>query len=271
MSTMQLLIISLAFAVCLAPLTSPRALAAEAPPAGAAAPAVVLNATLASQYVSRGLRQSWGKPALQVGADFTHPSGFSVGTWMSSVSDRFVENGTVEWDLYGGYAGTAGEIGYSAQLYYYLYPGAAYTDPASATATTYNDGELALGLTYKWLYAKYMHTCKPEFFGIANARGTAYLDFGANVDLGDGHTLMLHMGNGRVAGKGNDIWNWRDAKVGVSKTFAKGWSATAAYTRAWGKTDVYDSYTLGKPNGAGVTESSKVGKGTLLVSIAKTF
>jgi uncharacterized protein (TIGR02001 family) len=233
----------------------------------AAEPAMALNATVATQYVSRGIRQTWGQPALQAGADFTHPSGLSAGAWISSVSSRFIENGTLECDLYGGYTATAGDVGLSAQVYYYLYPGAEYR----ATATTYNYGELALGLTYKSLYAKYMHTYTPEFFGITNARGTGYLDLGANVDLGSGHTLILHAGNGRVAGDGNAIWNWRDAKVGVSKAFSGGWNTTAAYTRAWGKTDAYDNYTLGIPNSTGRSESSDVGKGTLLVSISKTF
>ena len=255
------------FFPCLSLLLALPAFAAGDESVPAAVPGVIVNATLASQYVSRGFRQTWGKPALQAGADYAHPSGWSVGTWLSSVSGRFVENASVEWDLYGGYSGTAGDIGYSAQVYYYAYPGAEYT----ATATTYNYGELALGLTWKVLYAKYMHTYTPEFFGITHARGTGYLDLGANVDLGSGHTLILHAGNGRVAGDGNDIWNWRDAKVGVSKAWAGGWSATAAYTRAWGKTDVYDNYTLGIPNSAGVVESSNLGKGTLLVSITRTF
>ncbi len=257
----------LAASACLPLMFAPPAFGAgdEATPAPAAA--VVVNATLASQYVSRGFRQTWGRPALQAGADYAHPSGWSAGTWMSSVSGRFVENASVEWDLYGGYAGTAGEFGLSALVYYYAYPGARYT----ATDTTYNYGELALGLTYKVLYAKYMHTYTPEFFGITHARGTGYLDLGANVDLGSGHTLILHAGNGRVAGAGNEIWDWHDAKVGVSKAWPGGWSATAAYTRAWGKTDAYDNYTLGISNSAGVVESSNLGKGTLVVSITRTF
>lgn len=237
---------------------------ADAPPA---APSVVVNATLTSQYISRGFSQTWGKPALQAGADYAHPSGFSIGTWMSSVSDRFIENATVEWDLYGGYSGAAGGLGYSAIVYYYYYPGAEY----KATATTYNYGELSLGLTYKMFYAKYNHTYTPEFFGITNARGTGYLDLGANVDLGSGTTLILHVGNGRVAGTGNEVWDWVDYKIGLSRAFNGGWSATAAFTKGNGKTDIYDNYTLGIPNSAGVIESSNPGKGTLVLSITKTF
>ncbi|MFM9433170.1 uncharacterized protein (TIGR02001 family) [Janthinobacterium sp. CG_23.3] len=236
-------------------------------PAAAPAPSFTANVTVASQYVSRGFRQTWGKPALQGGLDYAHPSGWSLGTWLSTVSNRFAENATLEWDVYGGYAGTLGDVGYSGMLYYYNYPGAEYR----ATATKYDYGEFALGLSYRFLYAKYYYTVTQDFFGIKHARGTGYLDAGANVDLGSGYTLILHAGNGRVAGAGNDIWNWRDVKVGLSKAFDGGWTATAAYTRAKGASDAYDAYTLGIANSAGVIETSNPASGTLVVSLTKTF
>ena len=99
------------------------------------------------------------------------------------------------------------------------------------------------------------------------ARGTGYLDVGANIDLGAGMTLQLHAGNGRVAGAGNDVWNWNDAKIGLSKAYSGGWAATAALTKAFPKTSIYDNYTLGIPNSAGVIESSNPGKATLVLSI----
>ena len=225
------------------------------------------NATLTSQYISRGFRQTWGKPALQAGADYAHPSGWSLGTWASTVSDRYLQDASVEWDLYGGYSGTAGELGYSLLAYYYKYPGAVYR----ATGVKYDYGELSLGLTYRMVYAKYNHTVTRDYFGISNARGTGYLDVGANVDLGGGLTLNLHAGDGRVAGAGNAIWNWRDAKAGVSKAFDGGWTVSGAWTRAWGSTDVYDHYTLGIPNGAGQFDTSTPTAGTFVLAVSKTF
>ena len=219
------------------------------------------NASVTSQYISRGFRQTWGKPALQAGADYAHPSGWSLGTWASTVSDRYIEDATI------GYSGTAGELAYSVLAYYYKYPGAVYR----ATGVKYDYGELSLGLSYKMLYAKYNHTVTPDFFGISNARGTGYLDVGANVDLGNAWTLNLHAGNGRVAGTGNAMWNWRDAKVGVTRAFDGGWSLSGAVTRAWGATDAYDHYTLGIPNAAGQFDTSNPAAATLVVAISKTF
>ena len=236
----------------------------------AAAPPVAslsVNATIASQYISRGFRQSWGKPALQAGLDYSHPNGWSLGTWASTVSDRYVQDASVEWDLYGGYGGVVGDVGYSLLAYYYKYPGAIYR----ATNVKYDYGELSLGLSYKMLYAKYNRTLTRDFFGITGARGTGYLDLGANVDLGQAWTLNLHAGNGRVAGTGNGIWNWRDARLGLARAFDGGWSASLAWTRAWGATDAYDHYTLGVPNGTGVIDVSNPAAGTIVLAVTKTF
>jgi uncharacterized protein (TIGR02001 family) len=223
--------------------------------------------TLTSQYVSRGMRQTWGRPALQAGLDATHPSGWSFGSWTSTVSDRFIEGGRVEWDLYGGYAGTLGPLGYSLSLMHYRYPGARI----QATGTRYDYTELVPGLSVKSVYAKYYRTVSRDFFGITNARGTGYLDVGMNHELGGGYTLNLHLGDGRVAGAGNAIWDWRDAKAGVTRNFDGGWSVAAAYTRAWGATDAYDRYTTGVPRADGTLAISNPAKGTFAVSVARSF
>ena len=231
---------------------------------------VTANVTLASQYVSRGFRQTWGEPAVQGGFDYADPNGFFVGTWMSNVSNRYIENGTVEWDLYSGYAGKAGPIGYSGTVFYYKYPGAVI----SSSATKYDYGELVLGLKYKVLYAKYNYVYTRDYFGITDARGTGYLDLGSNIDLGSGYALNLHYGIGRVASNGssnNGIYDWKDAKVGVSKAFQDGWTLAGAYTRAIGATHVYDRFTTGALNSAGVAEVSNPTAGTFLMSLSKTF
>lgn len=253
---------------CLVLLGLPRAHADDA--SGRSAPGALAwsaNAGAVSQYVSRGFRQSWGKPALQAGVDLAHPSGWSAGTWVSSVSDRYIENGRLEWDLYGGYTGAAGPVGYSLMAVVYRYPGAVM----EASGTKFDYTELAAGVTYKSLYAKYNRTVTRDFFGITGARGTGYFDAGANLAFGDGYVLNLRAGEGRVAGAGNDYWDWRDVKVGVTRTFPGGWSAAGAWTRAFGATDAYDRYTTGVPDAAGHTAYSNPARGTFVLSLARTF
>ena len=228
---------------------------------------VTVTTTLASQYVSRGFRQTWGRPALQLGVDYAHPGGWSAGTWTSTVSDRYIEGGRLEWDLYGGYAGAIGPLGYSVTVNHYRYPGARI----SATGTGFDYTELVPGLSMGPFYAKYARTVSRDFFGITGARGTGYLDIGLNHDLGGGVMLGLHAGSGRVAGSGNAIWNWRDAKAGVSKSFEGGWNIGAAWTRAWGATHAYDRYTTGMARADGAIAYSNPARGTFAVSVARTF
>lgn len=225
------------------------------------------HATVASQYVSRGFRQSWGRPAAQAGIDFVGRNGWSGGTWFSTVSDRIVAGGSLEWDLYGGYSAALGPLGYSLMAHYYKYPGAAL----SGSGVRYDYGEISAAVSYKALYAKYNYTVTRNFFGIANARGTGYLDGGANVALGSATTLNLHVGEGRVAGAGNDYWNWRDVRVGVTRTLGRGWKAAGAYTRAFGATHAYERYTAGVPERAGRIGYSDPGKNTFVVSLTRVF
>jgi uncharacterized protein (TIGR02001 family) len=247
---------------------------AAAAPAAPASP-FTANVTLASQYVSRGFRQTWGKPAIQGGFDYTHSSGLFAGTWLSSVSSKFIEGGTVEWDLYGGYGGALGDLSYSGTIYYYVYPGARM----SASATSYNYGEFVTALTYKWFTAKYWLTYTPNYFGYdsqslgigsgKNSRGSGYLDLNTNIDLTHGFSLLLHYGWERV--QNFSAYNWQDAKVAVSKTFDGGWTLTGAVTKGWGATSVYDRYTTGAPDSSGNIAVSNPLQTTFFATITKVF
>jgi uncharacterized protein (TIGR02001 family) len=226
------------------------------PTESAAVSPLSATVTLASQYISRGIRQSWGRPAVQAGLDYSHPSGWSAGAWTSSIDDRFVEGGSAELDLYAGYTGSAGALGYNAMLTWYKYPGAR----VSATSTSYDYGELQAGLSWKSLYAKYNYTFTRDFFGILDARGTGYLDVGANHEL-----------DGRVAGSGNDIWDWRDLRAGLSKKLDGGWVAALNVTRAYGANSAYGRYTTGVARADGRPAISNVARRALVLTLSRTF
>lgn len=256
----------------------PQAGVSAAPEEASPESAFSSNVTLTSQYVSRGWRQTWGKPALQGGIDFAHPSGFFAGTWMSSVNNRFIENGSVEWDLYAGYSGSVGDLGYGVTVYYYIYPGAkmAFADQ------TYNYGEIVPTITYKFLNLKYWLTYTEDYFGFndetlgttastgsRHSRGSGYLDLNANFDLGAGYSALLHYGQQNV--RGFSLANWRDVKVALSKSFDGGWTATLAFTKAWDKKDLFERYTTGAVDSAGHMDVSNPLKSTVLASISRSF
>lgn len=123
-----------------------------AAPEAAPKPAFTGHIDVVTRYVLRGVTSTYGngaplgnaggdapesdRPALQWGADFVHDSGLYIGYWGSQInysyerlgrswSDRsvtdFQADKSIENDLYAGYNGSLGPVGYTAGLTYYHY------------------------------------------------------------------------------------------------------------------------------------------------------
>jgi uncharacterized protein (TIGR02001 family) len=111
-------------------------------------------ATLTSEYIYRGRAMSSGDPAIQLGLDYEHDSGFFVGLWGSSIDlrNRFGERDT-EVDFYAGYHfALQAPILFSASLLRYTYPGqtGAHSydyNEALVAATLYEHYSVELGYT----------------------------------------------------------------------------------------------------------------------------
>jgi len=84
---------ALALAACM-----PAARAADAP-----ATTVTGNVAVVSDYMFRGLTQTWGHPAVQGGADLALANGFAAGFWGSAISENSYPGGSMELDLYASY------------------------------------------------------------------------------------------------------------------------------------------------------------------------
>lgn len=95
---------------------------------GVAAAELTANAGIFSNYIWRGITQSNDSAAGQGGIDYGHDSGFYAGTWVSNVdfSGDFglgYENSTgYEMDVYAGFGGEAGSVGYDLGVITYQYP-----------------------------------------------------------------------------------------------------------------------------------------------------
>lgn len=238
----------------------------------AAAPASPLtgNMGLFSQYVFRGLTQTNAKPALQGGFDYAHASGLYIGTWASNISwlsdsSAYKSGGSLEADVYGGYRSNIGssDYTYDVGLLQYVYPGAVTTGSVKADTL---EGYGALG--WKFVSAKYSYSLQNNTFGVANSRGTSYLDLSANVPLGEsGFTANLHYGRQSYKGQTGTISNntadsYNDYKVGATYALPKDFSVGAFYTGTRGaKTAAYGtpSYPM------------FIGKSTATVFVSKTF
>ena len=213
------------------------------------------NVFLVSDYFFRGITQTWGKPAIQGGADFVHDSGLYVGTWASNVSGNQFAGGSMEWDFYGGYNYKINDdFTVGAGLYYYYYPGA-NNDKAAAggPGQSYNTFEGNLSASWKWVTAKFNYAFT-DYFGAStatgftgNTNGTYYLQLDAAYPLPsvEGLSLVGHVGYTHYSedlaapnANGKTDPSYADLKLGVSYVFKDGWTLGAYYVGT-NNTDFY--------------------------------
>jgi len=239
------------------------ALAQTTPAAPAAAPApaptpdntFTANAGLFSQYIFRGISQTAGQPAVQGGFDYTHSSGFYLGTWASNISwlEDFGQynRSSLEWDFYGGYKNSfpgSEDWNYDVGLYYYYYPGKRIS--GANNADTF---EMYGAIGWKWLSAKASYNFQ-NYFGAEptgqKTSGTWYFDFSAAYPVGEsGVTLLAHYGilDVRHDGSGNSKVGYDDWKLGASYTvpdgFLKNVEFGAYYTGNTAKAGFYTDLT----------------------------
>ena len=219
------------------------------------------NVGLTSDYRYRGLSQSAKEPAFSAGADYAHESGLYVGTWVSTI--KWVRDaggqGDAEVDVYAGFKGAlTGDVGFDVGMLQYYYPANALKDVGMKNANTL---EVYGALTYGPFTAKYSHSTT-NLFGVANSKGSGYVDVAANFDLGDGFSVVPHMGYQRVAK--NDASSYLDYSVALNKDMnGLIYSAALVGTNFKERNGVHSTY-------AGSGDKSLSGRG-LVVSLKKTF
>lgn len=243
------------------------ALAQTAAPAAPASPHTFTgNVALVSDYVFRGISQTQHNPAIQGGFDYSHTSGFYVGTWASNVSwpqDTGIKrNNSLEWDFYGGYKLGLGPVTLDLGALHYYYPGDVVAGAKDANST-----EIYAGVSWKFLSLKYSHTVSENLFGWYNfadnksTRGSGYWDLSANYDLGNGWGIQGHVGHQKIKNFG--AASYTDWKLGVTKDVGFG-TVGLAYTG----TDAKGSCGSGQ---AYCWNGKNVGDDRLIVSFSKTF
>ncbi|HEY8605702.1 MAG TPA: TorF family putative porin [Noviherbaspirillum sp.] len=216
------------------------------------------NVSLVSDYRFRGISQTFKKPAIQGGFDYSHSSGFYVGNWNSSISGvQYPDGGSIEMDLYGGYKfEVAPEVGIDVGLLKYYYPGA-----RTGAGDKFDALELYVGASWKWLSAKYSRSIDDEYFGFTDARGSDYIELNANFEIMEKTVLGLHVGHQKFKRSGD--FNYTDYKVGVTHDLGFA-SVGLAYV-----TTNADSASYTYTNGGG--KSKDVSNGTVVLSLSKTF
>ena len=142
--------------------------------AGVAQAELSANIGAHSKYIFRGVELSDGA-AVSGGIDYGNDSGFYAGTWMSDVAG----SGT-ELDLYAGFGGEAGSIGYDINALYFAYPGSG----GDNIGADFDYLELTLALSMGPATAQVSYTPWEERSdNVDSAYGEGDLYYGLTVDL----------------------------------------------------------------------------------------
>jgi len=212
------------------------------------------NVGAVNEYRYRGISQSRFDTALSGGADYTDKSGVYVGVWGSSI--KWIKDAggkaNTEIDYYGGYKFTVGDVGYDIGFLRYDYSGNALKPSA-------NTNELYGAATMGPVTLKYSQSTG-NLFGFANSKGSSYVDLTATFDLGDGYSLVPHIGYQAVKGAGNGIYSYTDTALTLGKDLGNGLAASAAIIGTNAKTGSYVS-----PAG------KQLGKSGLVVGLKYSF
>lgn len=188
--------------------------------AQAAESTLSFNVGTTTDYRYRGISQTRLKPAVQGGVDYADKSGFYVGAWASSI--KWIKDAggdaSAEVDVYGGYKGAVGDVAYDVGFLRYEYP-------SNKLAVSANTNEVYGAVTMGPATLKYSHAVS-NLFGFADSKNSYYVDLSGTFDLGNGFSLVPHVGYQSV--KNNGAYSYSDYSVTLGKDLGNGLSVSAA-------------------------------------------
>ncbi len=226
------------------------------------------NIGATTDYRYRGISQSAKKPALQGGVDFAMKSGLYAGAWASTITwikDSTANpnntKGPLEVDLFGGYKGEfSKDVAYDVGVLQYWYVGNTLKNASANADTLELYGAVTLGGIAT---AKYSHSLT-NLFGAAvpgtNSKNSGYLDLSATFDLGNGWSIVPHLGHQNI----KNFTSYKDYSLTVNKDF-DGLVVSAALVGTNWKSKQGGAYTL---PGSGTKD---LGKDGIVLSIKKNF
>lgn len=171
----------------------------------ASAQEVDFSATAASDYVFRGVTQTDGDAALQLGADVSMGD-FYVGVWGSNVD--FGDGTDVEMDVYAGYAPSVAGFDLDFGWIRYTYPGA----PSASGNQDFDEFYAAVGRSYGDLSWDAKWSWSDDFY--LETGSASYLEAGIAWALSDAVSLDARYGTSQFDDLvGADYEDWQ---LGVS-------------------------------------------------------
>ncbi|HEX4859405.1 MAG TPA: TorF family putative porin [Usitatibacteraceae bacterium] len=223
-------------ALLAASLAGTQAFAQSAP--AAAAPAtpehtLVPKISVYSEYEYRGISQTSEKPALQFNLDYSHSSGFYLGTFISNIKwlkdyksiGAVSDSAAVEIDLFGGYKfEVVKDVTLDLGYLHYEYPSA----KGLSGLPKPNTDEIYVGLSYDAWNVKYSYSTG-DTFGVPKSKGTTFLELNFAKEIAPKLTLTAQIAQqkykGNFAGFDNDKeLTYSVYKAGLAYDLGDGWT-----------------------------------------------
>jgi uncharacterized protein (TIGR02001 family) len=162
------------------------ALLAVAGAAGAAE--ISATATIASDYDWRGITQTQGEPAFQLGLNYGADTGMYMGVWGSNVNfgredwEIYAARPSTEIDVYMGYAfgDPEASLGYDIGAIYYSYPNAGEGNFPEVYAGI-SKGPFSLKGWYSWDFA-------------SSGKTAYYVDTNFTLPMANNFSFLVHGG-----------------------------------------------------------------------------
>lgn len=204
------------------------------------------NFSLMSDYIGRGLSQSWGHPVIQGGVDLTMSTGLNAGLWGSRVSENSFPGGQMEIDAYANYGKSFYEHGaWQVGLRGYIYPGANLKN-AQLPSRSFNTLEANASLSWDWLKVSYA-VAVTDYFGVnveqgfqGNSKGSSYIEINtSDLPIREKWAIAFHAGRTHVTTKlvsplpsKEDELDYSDFGVTLKHQLTPAWSANVGMTYA---------------------------------------
>ncbi len=159
------------------------------------------NIGATSNYLWRGVSQTGDDAAISGGVDYANESGFYAGTWISTLGNGSGE----ELDLYAGFSGESGSVGYDLGVIYYAYPSGQDADFT----------EIYAGLSFGPVSGGVAYTVDKES---GTDESDLYYYLSAGTDLGDGWSLGATVGYYDMEA---DDMDYSHGQIDVSKSMGE--------------------------------------------------
>ena len=199
----------------LAALSAPLAQAEESMPS--------VKLSVFSEYEYRGISQTSEKPAGQLNVDWSHSSGFYLGTfvsnikWLKDVAEvgDFSTSAKIEWDIFGGYKfepvkDVTVDVGYLR----YEYPSSGAFNPSP------NTDEIYVGAGYGPVSVKYSYSTS-NLFGVVDSKNSSFIEANVSLPITEKLAFTGHIGHQKF--KNNSPLDYTVYKLGLAYDLGSGW------------------------------------------------